>query len=953
MVSTAPAAVGRPPPPPKNPATSEVLPSSNRAAQRLHADARSLSREDEDGLTRPSSASYQRAAAVYASLPKTPGGTRTLVPDADGFIFRPSIEAEPKPMPRGRPRPVSRGLASLTASVARSPKVSLPTASASADTTVEDVPAPRIAWSEGIEDVPPDAASDDMLAAAAQIRRDWLARQLMDDNEESEAPQEDEQDSGRWHLRTEDGRRSLGELEESLAKAKQRAERGRRELAGYLETLRSKTFQADETDAMKDEELLVSLPVDFEDVVDINTSLTAERRKSRHRGPGASRDKGATPPGNTKGLSEDFKLPAFLEKYFFEEKAVEELPIVRLQVEEAAGESAVDKIARQIARLDTLLARREADGMARLKASKAEVEATKERLKRESEKSEAEKIELLQQLKERGFLRSNTSRATSAASSVQPSRGSSLAPSGAATPSSEALPEQVMIDWSVWESSAETDAPSAIQSIASCTSASPRERVRQDELDTSTFSLTSEMADLSTLSGRGTGSTGSTGSASRASHKLEPVLEDVADDGRLSAYVEGDPPDQDEEPAALAMLTEDPYNLEALQAIDDKLAKLVPESEWEAKSIRSLRTGSEISAAGQSKISKPSVRSSALSSSVLPGEPLLREQHEDRENRKALVAINDRISQLQDEGSRRPSEQLPPEQLQQLLLQAVAAQPAPDVDDKVLSLQAGSMAKLVHVKQTAGAPEVAGPLSKAREILARLEQSKGDLDDVAVEAKSSWKEVEDSVRVLEQSSSDPADVEAEDLEVRGPDATEMSTWAIRLEDLAREASNVAENGVPAARGTLPAVDVDAFVRGDWESADLLTIPTLSSARAGTDLQEGSPDAPMEWPVSEEGAFLSDGHGLDNPEELGMEGDEEMVLEWGGDDAGHITAGDDYSLSDDDAPVFLPVAEIVEPAKALDLELPAGPWSDEDLERYSRMMDEHLVDAKSTGAARPS
>ncbi|CAE7253743.1 unnamed protein product [Symbiodinium microadriaticum] len=316
-------------------------------------------------------------------------------------------------MPRGRPRPVSRGLASLTASVARSPKVSLPTASASADTTVEDVPAPRIAWSEGIEDVPPDAASDDMLAAAAQIRRDWLARQLMDDNEESEAPQEDEQDSGRWHLRTEDGRRSLGELEESLAKAKQRAERGRRELAGYLETLRSKTFQADETDAMKDEELLVSLPVDFEDVVDINTSLTAERRKSRHRGPGASRDKGATPPGNTKGLSEDFKLPAFLEKYFFEEKAVEELPIVRLQVEEAAGESAVDKIARQIARLDTLLARREADGMARLKASKAEVEATKERLKRESEKSEAEKIELLQQLKERGFLRSNTSRATS------------------------------------------------------------------------------------------------------------------------------------------------------------------------------------------------------------------------------------------------------------------------------------------------------------------------------------------------------------------------------------------------------------------------------------------------------------------------------------------------------------------------------------------------------------
>ncbi|OLP96534.1 hypothetical protein AK812_SmicGene21218 [Symbiodinium microadriaticum] len=45
MVSTAPAAVGRPPPPPKNPATSEVLPSSNRAAQRLHADARLQARQ--------------------------------------------------------------------------------------------------------------------------------------------------------------------------------------------------------------------------------------------------------------------------------------------------------------------------------------------------------------------------------------------------------------------------------------------------------------------------------------------------------------------------------------------------------------------------------------------------------------------------------------------------------------------------------------------------------------------------------------------------------------------------------------------------------------------------------------------------------------------------------------------------------------------------------------------
>ena len=103
--------------------------------------------------------------------------------------------------------------------------------------------------------------------------------------------------------------------------------------------------------------------------------------------------------------------------------------------------------------------------------------------------------------------------------------------------------------------------------------------------------------------------------------------------------------------------------------------------------------------------------------SVAQGEPLLREQHEDRENRKApesrsdatyaetsvdadgglvekagghqrpdqpvagplsvsrVVALRDSAVNIvdillsQDEGSRRPSEQLPPEQLQQLLLQ--------------------------------------------------------------------------------------------------------------------------------------------------------------------------------------------------------------------------------------------------------------------------------------------
>ncbi|CAE7208046.1 unnamed protein product [Symbiodinium pilosum] len=388
---------------------------------------------------------------------------------------------------------------------------------------------------------------------------------------------------------------------------------------------------------------------------------------------------------------------------------------------------------------------------------------------------------------------------------------------------------------------------------------------------------------------------------------------------------------------------EDPYNLEAILAIDDKLAQLIPESEWEAKSIRSLRAGSEISA-GHSQFSKPSVQSSALSCSALPGEQVLREQYEDRENRKALHAIDDRISQLQDEMRRRASEQLQPDQLQQLLLQAAAAQPVPGVDDKVLSLQAGALDVLAQrqPQHPQNALEAAGPLSKAREILARLEQSKDDLDDAVAEATSSRMQVEDSVRELEEQSSANPMTDMEDVaHVEDDRLAEMTTWATKLEDLAKEASDVATNGVPSAHGALPAIDVDAFVKGDWESANLLMIPTLSSAAGGTG--PGSPHVPLVSSMpSEEMALEEEGDVLDD---LGFPpGMEASAL---GSETGDAVASD-YNLSDDDMPVFLPVAEIVEPAKALDMELPEGHWTDEDLEKLSSMMDAHFADAKMKG-----
>ncbi|CAJ1338880.1 unnamed protein product, partial [Effrenium voratum] len=62
----------------------------------------------------------------------------------------------------------------------------------------------------------------------------------------------------------------------------------------------------------------------------------------------------------------------------------------------------------------------------------------------------------------------------------------------------------------------------------------------------------------------------------RGSRRLEPVFEDAPPEAAEAA------PDDAGEVDELALLPEDPYDLEDLRAIDEKLAALIPESEWEA-----------------------------------------------------------------------------------------------------------------------------------------------------------------------------------------------------------------------------------------------------------------------------------------------------------------------------------------------------------------------------------
>ncbi|CAE8650874.1 unnamed protein product, partial [Polarella glacialis] len=361
----------------------ERRPPAAAAPTPTRSPTRAVPRDDEDedtGYLR-SNASFQSAAAAYESMPRTPGGTRTLQKDIGGYIFRPLVEAEVKPMPRGLFRgrgPLPRSSApSSSASGSRSLAAALSSSAAPSasqqqvrpeldDDDEEDLPPasvrmPRIAWSEGPaeeggddDERNADERPSDMLEFAAQIRRDFLSRQLM---EQDPSPRDSAgsgggpQEQSPWSPRTEDAKKSLSDLEASLAKARSRSDSSRQELNSYMENLRSKTFQASDPDPSSassapapsraegadEEEPLVSMPVDFDDVVDINASLASNsRRNAKPRGSAgrASVPSGAELPSDSADGTQEFRIPAFLEKYFYEDKAAEQLPIVQLRLEE-------------------------------------------------------------------------------------------------------------------------------------------------------------------------------------------------------------------------------------------------------------------------------------------------------------------------------------------------------------------------------------------------------------------------------------------------------------------------------------------------------------------------------------------------------------------------------------------------------------------------------------------
>jgi hypothetical protein len=646
-------------------------------------------------------------------------------------------------------------------------------------------------------------------------------------------------------------------------------------------------------------------------------------------------------------------IPDFLQKYFNEDKAIAELPHKRLEKEEREEErvrlpeeeSELQRNLRQIARLDGLLLRREAAGTARLQAAKVDLEAARDKFGKEAEKTQAEKIEILQRLKDRGLMSGTTSVASRRSTKSHCSEISTIEPSGTpgisgscssrslATTEGGELPssrtrglhsslivqhleevELVSTDWSAWTSTAPGDSEAAMLTP------SGDQRVPATNItdsDTSTFELTSGTVSPSK---QPTSSAGI--NAARKAAVLPTVEEDNAGLGSIDKETDGFMPLPEEHGVALI---DDPYAedheaIDALRLIDEQLQKLVPEQEWEAKSIYSLPYHGAASGAGEGScvVSRParSVWSRASAESVAPGDPVLCEQFERREAELALVSIDNRLNEIQcDETSCRE----PPaaDKLKQLLLQAAQESSPPDAQSRVLALTGTAPLNLEEdstalVPVDGASPETSalvlvadpgasyldsGLLSKARIILSRLENEEGDWVDAFGEAQNSLNQLEVDLHHLESEQSRPGTAA---MTGRVPEESSCepvegtSQFSERLEDLHSQVASVLER-----RGIDE--DIISRIRSQLRNEDAEAPGDEMMDNANLDLEGLSEHALPDFDIASSSGFEP----------------------W-------------HNIREGPNPELL---------KALDLELPTtdGAWADEDLERLVGSINAHFGD----------
>lgn len=347
-------------------------------------------------------------------------------------------------------------------------------------------------------------------------------------------------------------------------------------------------------------------------------------------------------------------------------------------------------------------------------------------------------------------------------------------------------------------------------------------------------------------------------------------------------------------------IVDDPYAedheaIDALRRIDEQLQKLVPEQEWEAKSICSFPSRS--SAAGESASGHRSVWSRITGDGPTPAIPMLCEQFEKRESELALVSIDNRLQEMQiEEAPAAPSQH----EIRKLLLQAAHETAAPDAESRVLALTGTAPLQLTDsskdsrelVLATTARADYADndSLWKAKEILKRLEGGDSDWHEAFGEAQSSLSQLEEELRDLEERPRTGRSDSREEAYRQEAEGAIAAPFTKRLEEIGAEVQSILERKGPdegileKIRRELESDDSKALVVGD----------------------DGEPDGTL------------------------IDGEFDVALE------SHF---DVHSLpSDNDRPNL-------ELLKALEIDLPKsdGMWDNEELERVVTAMNAHYRD----------
>jgi len=850
-------------------------------------------------------------------------------------------------------------------------------------------------------------ATSDILDVAMQIRRDLLAFRISSEYQATEAGDGEGirnnnsstnggsgDDANSFNemrsiLRTPDGCKSLRDMENSLAQAGQRAEARRRELGSYLVDLQSRTFAPPDA---ADEEPLVVLPGDFDDAVDMNTQhATLQRRQGawsgkQGRGGGAGGSGGLGRRGVSSGLDlgmaencmtehggsssstssagggggsgGGFQLPDFLDKYFDDDKAAEQLPHKQLEDMEVkakgGAESELQKALRQVAKLDGLLAKREALGAARVQAAHQEFEQHKAKLQREAEMTEDTKRLVLQRLKQRGLLHGSagSSRASSKSTSLVSSTRASITDGGSCTTRPSRLeasvtmvalattsaPRAALADWSGWTSTASAEEQqSQLGTIESTTPRPPTEggfsdrpatadssvaEAAEDEADIHTFLLTSM-----TTSAEDLFSTPFSWQASAASRSNAVIDSFAAAQGPTGAQRMASSRESlaelalatiDEDSEDLVALdkeveealmhdgeNEDPYtspeSLEALRSIDERLQRIVPESEWEAKSISSLPSGSVAgsmsnSADGSQRSRRPG------SKAALPGELVLREQAESSDLAAQLRQVDQQIDQLRLQAEEAVPATLDRQVVQDLLLQAAQETTPLDSAEKVLAALADCRSRPgsrhgKHSGQLIPVLQDAGPLEQAHQILRAISDYDREHELTARDTELCIEQLEADVRNLEEEAVPTVD------SVVGDNATSPVTRSPTRTD--GDAANATNDSSPEQLLALRPVA---------EQLEALSVQAAAMAEMQIPRLAGADDLEQDLAAVEDGELSSIGDDLEPTQ---------------------------FAYSDLGSYVGLNR----EPVRALDIQLPTDgdEWDDAELERIVRTVDQHFGD----------